>query len=481
MPTMLNESRSGEGGVHDWLEQINNGTDVTDLGASPLATVCASAVDPLEIAVALEVAGISHAVATDRYNRADVFALARTLWARIPLRPVAAKPATLPRSGDLRDIARGVLYILPALMLFALTKAFDLQLARWVLPVAISWGWGLSQVAAFVGYRVQGAALSHEAAMTLRIVGGAMFSTLLLSTGVALVAGGGITAIAATTGLVSYMVASGILLVRAEERWLAALLVPGSIAAIVVLSGPKGSTPSQVLAIVVVNGSFLAVVVRALRRPRFRIDGGGGTFDRHDMAVAAGHLLHGVICGIAVTLVVVPLGDASDNEFGRIIVPVPLLASLGIMEWQLHTFRSRIARSIHTLDWIGMFPHTARLEFFRAFTICATALVIPAIAVMIAMRIHGSDVATIALIAQCVLGLTFFTDLIVGLLDRLDLVLRSWLSGIAVGALTLGAALVFTTADANTVAFVAAAVAVAVVLSSLLIQAREVVSAAMNH
>ena len=31
-------------------------------------------------------------------------------------------------------------------MLLALTKALDIELAKWVLPVAISWGWGLGQV-----------------------------------------------------------------------------------------------------------------------------------------------------------------------------------------------------------------------------------------------------------------------------------------------------------------------------------------------
>ena len=114
-------------------------------------TVCSSAVDPLEIAVALEVAGISHAVATNRYNRANVYAPSRTLWSRVPQRPVPARPAKLPRPGDWRDLARGVLYILPAVMLLALTKALDVELAKWVLPVAISWGWGLGQDAAFAG------------------------------------------------------------------------------------------------------------------------------------------------------------------------------------------------------------------------------------------------------------------------------------------------------------------------------------------
>ncbi len=159
MPVTLLESDDDSLDVHDWLEQIDDGIDVVRLGCSPLATVCSTAVDPLEIAVALEVAGISHSVATDRYNRADVFALARTLWNRIPMRAVPDKPATLPRPGDRRDLARGLLYVLPAVMLLALTEAFNLELATWMFPLAISWGWGLGQVAVFAGYRIQDAGL----------------------------------------------------------------------------------------------------------------------------------------------------------------------------------------------------------------------------------------------------------------------------------------------------------------------------------
>ena len=107
MPGTMTESNKSSVDVHDWLEQINSGIGVAELGSSPLSTVCSSAVDPLEIAVALEVAGISHAVATNRYNRADVFALARTLWSQVPHRQVPAKPAKLPRAGDWRDPLAG--------------------------------------------------------------------------------------------------------------------------------------------------------------------------------------------------------------------------------------------------------------------------------------------------------------------------------------------------------------------------------------
>ena len=115
----------------------------------------------------------------------------------------------------------------PALMLLALTSALGLELPRWVLPLAIGWGWGLGQVAAFVGYRMQDGHTGREADVVARVVVGAAVSTCLLSIAAALTLGGGVTAIVAATALVTYMVASAILLVRGEERWLGLMLLPG--------------------------------------------------------------------------------------------------------------------------------------------------------------------------------------------------------------------------------------------------------------
>jgi hypothetical protein len=481
MPGTMTESDNSAVDVHDWLERINNGIGVSELGSSPLASVCSSAVDPLEIAVALEVAGISHAVATNRYNRADVFALARTLWSRIPQRPVLAKPPTLPRAGNWRDLARGVLYILPAAMLLALTKALDLDLARWVLPVAISWGWGLGQVTAFAGYRIQGAGLYYETTIMVRVLVATTVSTWIVATVATVVAGGSGADVAAVIALVTYMVASAILLVRAEEQWLAVLLLPGALASVYVLARSNGTVFSRTAAVVVICGSFLAVLCRAIRQLHLHSPG-GGRFAPRDALTASKHLLHGLICGVAVSLIVIQRGHPSAaNKFGHMLLPIPLLASLGAMEWQLHTFRARMARLIHSLGSIEQFPRLARRVFYRSFIICVVAIVTPAIGVMVAIGIHGGDISVEALSVECGLGAVYFVDLIMVLLDRLDLALRAWLTGIVAGLVALGALSALTARDLGSTFYPAAAVMVAVVVGSLFFYNREVVAAAMNH
>jgi hypothetical protein len=468
--------------VHEWLGRMDDDADFTSHGSSALAKVCESAVDPLEIAVALEIAGVSHAVATERYNRADVFSLARTLWVRIPSRPRPAAVAELPRAGNRSDLARGLLYAIPAVMLLALTSAFDLSLARWVLPLAISWGWGLGQVIAFVGYRMQvGAESKNEATVMARVIVASSIATLLLSTIAALVLGGGSTAVIAATGLVTYMVSSATLLLRGEERWLAILVMPGAVASVVVLTISEGSILSRLLVVVAVGGSFVAVVCRAFRQARLR-KAGAHPFGGQSILVASGHLLHGIFCGLALSIVVIEVGHASPgNDFARMLLPVPLLATLGVMEWQLRTFRARVAQLTLSLPSALDFPRLARREFQRSCAICVATTAATAVAIMIAIRVRGEELALSSLIVECALAAVFFTDLIIVLLDRLDLVLRSWLAGVAVGGLTLVVLLVATRGAVDLVAFQAGCVLVVVVLGSLVLHARSVVSIAMNH
>src|ERR1700733_6720201 len=52
------------------------------------AEVCESAVDPLEIASALELEGLGDQAAKLRYGYADVFALAQDMYFRVPRKPV---------------------------------------------------------------------------------------------------------------------------------------------------------------------------------------------------------------------------------------------------------------------------------------------------------------------------------------------------------------------------------------------------------
>ena len=244
----------------------------------------------------------------------------------------------------------------------------------------------------------------------------------------------------------------------------------------------ESSLFTQWLAAIAIGGSFVAVVFRAVRHARLRA-GGIRPFSRHDVFIASGHLLHGILCGLALSIIVIHVGgDSRDNDFARMLLPVPLLATLGVMEWQLRTFRSRIAkltqlaRQRPRLPQAGLARVPALVRHLRVGTTASTA-----VAVVIAVQIHGGTPAISAMSIECVLAAVFFSDLILVLLDRLGLVLRSWIIGVAVGSVTLTALLISTTSDTDLIAFWAGCALVSAVLIALLVHARAVVSIAMNH
>ncbi|HXW33219.1 MAG TPA: hypothetical protein VEJ87_01490, partial [Acidimicrobiales bacterium] len=59
-------------------------TALASLVPDEVRAVCSAAVDPLEIAAALEAAGVSDTVAKTTFGRADLFALAQELFGSTP-------------------------------------------------------------------------------------------------------------------------------------------------------------------------------------------------------------------------------------------------------------------------------------------------------------------------------------------------------------------------------------------------------------
>ena len=80
--------------------------------------VCNAAVDPLEIAAALEAAGVSNRVAQTTFGRPDLFTLAEELYDARTGRtvPLHNQPRP-PRSGGVADLALGLLFVVPVVSL----------------------------------------------------------------------------------------------------------------------------------------------------------------------------------------------------------------------------------------------------------------------------------------------------------------------------------------------------------------------------
>jgi hypothetical protein len=113
-------------GVHSptpWIAEIgldrtDRYTRIDDL-CQAMEAVCASAVDPLEVAAALEFAGVSDRSARERYAMPTVFALAEEMYSRVPRQPAEPVPVAPRRVGIGRSTRRCVVYGLPAVCFVA--------------------------------------------------------------------------------------------------------------------------------------------------------------------------------------------------------------------------------------------------------------------------------------------------------------------------------------------------------------------------
>jgi hypothetical protein len=466
--------------VADWLaERSVERRKRQDQSKPRLGVTCAAAVDPLEIAANLEAAGMTSRLVCEASGHPDVFALARELWADVAYEPVDVAPEKEVRSGNWRDLARGVLYAAPALLLYALMRALRVEVAWWTLPLGVTWGWALGQVMAVTGYTLRGrglgAAAAHCGSWLLVL---APISTALLCAGATSAFGGGITSVVAATILTTYMVAGAILLLEKKELMAALLLAPGAAATVVGLLVGSTTRADAALAIVIL-GTVAATVVGAALHLRFSLRGDVG-LGAADVGMTAASLLHGVLCGVALSLVAIQGAHVNAAGPNPAVAALPLLLTLGVMEWQLSTFNARIWRLMCRHGRLDRFRPAASAVFRRSFGIYVLACVTASLSVGFMTWVADGSPPTALLAAQVVLGAAYFLDLLIMSLGRLDLALPCWLVGAGAGLVyaVWGRAM---SIEPNVLVWRSACVAIVVVSITLLVQARHVARAASSH
>ncbi len=480
--TPVAEPEASDPSVHDWLTAVRTGGAAWPTpGPQPLvAGVCSAAVDPLEIAAALEAAGMSHQVVNTTYGQPDVFTLAGELWRAVPFRAAPAPAPVAERRGNWHDLARGALYGAPSLLLFALVRAAHLQLAWWALPLALTWGWGLGQVAAHIGYTLRGRGDGNGEVRAMRwMLLLSAVSTPLMATAFARLLAGDPATVLVTASVNVYMVASAVLLLNERERQAALLLTPG-LAAVVLLPVLGSNALLDALAIAAVSAAAAATVVAAARQ--LRAGGTASPLAHADLVLTAGHLGHGLFCGLALSVVAI-LGARLHSDSGSMaLLALPLLVTLGVMEWQLRTFKAESAGLRRTLAHLDQFSARARAAFWRCMGVYVLAVVLTSAAVAVAVQLRGDHHPPYGLlVAQIALGAVFYLDVAATAAGRLSLVLGCW----GAGALAAGACAAWTlgtTAMAgDAVVWRAAVVGTVVTLVALLACLRELVASPTSY
>jgi hypothetical protein len=391
---------------------------VTDLCAEH-ALVCASAVDPLEIASALEFDGVSDNIAASRYGFADVFALAEEMYRQVPRSPAEPAPPLDPwrNFSMFRPALHGLLYALPAVYFPAAAALLVGPGAVGTLLVSLLVAWSTSQGLAYLGYLRLGQTDVGQAQQVLRAglaAGLAILGLVMTGTAVILHAHLAVTMFCAGQG--AYMLGACVLLVLGAERQLFAALVPGVLgsAGFMLLGRPPGlehwawaalaATPLLALALAVVRTSrprppACRVFVAAELRSALPAAGFG--------LVAAGLLAFPVVAGA---------GGHGRVNTGALLAAVPLSLSMGAAEWSLLWYRRRMQRELRTSRDLREFGLRARLVLAAALLqYLGGAVALTAIAVAIAAGaglVHSDQTILPELAVYLALGGAMFTALL---------------------------------------------------------------------
>jgi hypothetical protein len=476
------DAGSEDASVREWLSQVTAACPNTD-ASSPdptpqIAAVCSSAVAPLEIAAALEAAGMSQQAVQETTRHHDVFSLAHELWQIVPFVEADVRPAACWRRGNVGDLGRGALYAAPALIIHGLATAGHFRFSSWTLPLAMTLGWAMGQLTSFGGYRMRG---RNDARGEARIT-----SLLLLVAVVATAAcgwlaqrtlGGGVDSVICATAITTYMVASSILLLH-EEEWLGALLLaPAAVASLAGLFATDAIPDAGVVWTIAGSGAAtLFAAAGHMGWPWIR----RSAVTRKDLGLAAQHFLHGVMCGLALSIVLLLGTGASDLGSRAAVASIPLLLTLGLMEWRLRTFRAGVETLAREARATDQFRTRAVGLFVRGLAVYAIGVVAAGAAVALFMHLSGSPVPAALLAAELALGSLYYVDLTLTSLGRLDFVLRAWIAAIVCAAAALATAAALG-ADFDTAGWWSAHAGVWIALIVLLTASPRIVAAPCSH
>lgn len=409
------------------VQECQRGSDPVSQLSRRLNHVVTTAVDPLQIATALEVDGLSDDTAVKRYGRQDVFDLANELYRRVPLRVARPERPAHKKVSAWRFVAHGALFAAPGLFALACLRDQKPRLAGVAFLAAVFVGWAAGQGISVLGYTVAGR-VGHGAAA--RFLLAALLMTVLLVAGamtIGVLMGAPVPIVGTAAGQVAYVLAVTVLLVLDREPIVYVILVPGVIAAGAALYGVVPHAVGMAAAAITVGALVGTAGVVAWRtwsasvpRARLTVRDVGQALTVRDVGRA---LLYGMFALTSATLVsfdtVVEL--ASGSSLGLVGLDYSLIAlvlSMGVLEWQVLSTRSKLRSLLHYEEDLARFRQKAMRIACRA--LCVYLLV------LIMMIVVGATIAKVAdpglsswisasTVSRYLLGGIFFVSLELGL------------------------------------------------------------------
>jgi hypothetical protein len=464
-PKLVKQPIPNVEGLLDWV-----------MNDARLVEFCASAVDPLEVAARLETFGLSARVARTRFGFPHVFAAAEIVYDTIPNFDVAVEDRKVPLMGRPMDLLRGALYAIPAVFFSVIILAFGLGSHWWLLPVGLTTSWGTSQAFSSLGWAMRARSDTRSDGLMAAC---SMLVTLVLCLAISLVVsaayGGSLACVVVAVSLGLYISASSILVFHEAEYILVFCLVPaiiGSTLSLGVISDRDAAWCVAVSAALVVFFAVGPVASSGWRVPSFALASKVEAFK---------FMLYGVGCGL-LTSAVIAFGTHGAQTAGTIAVAAgPLLLTLGLMEWQLRSLRSRTARALAATTELDQFGLQVRNALKRSIFTYTGVLLAISIASVLAAILGHITVAPLLVVAIDALGISFFLALILVSAGLIDLVLWGWVFTFVITAGTLFVAYVLkeqVTSDAGLLAVLLGSTSG---ITTLAILSRKVLSSPLTY
>ena len=151
-----------------------------------------------------------------------------------------------------------------------------------------------------------------------------------------------------------------------------------------------------------------------------------------DALMVARYFGLGIFSGLLVSIFIV-LEPAQSGAHGwPAVAAYPLVLSLGVMEWQLHSLRAGARNALVASGSLGDFARASRRKLAVATLSYFAVLAVLTGWVQGLAYSHGVHTNWALLVAGTALALAFFLALVVGACGRIDVVLRAWLPGLVI-------------------------------------------------
>jgi hypothetical protein len=421
----------------------------------PLVT---RSVDTLQVAAALEASGITDRVARVQFGYSDVFELADVVSQRIgpPAAPLPDRPPQ-PQPVDGRDISHGALYLIPAAIVPPAMAAVGSGASVLAIVLTAAIGWVLSGATAWLAYRLLGDHQPGSASQMLRLSALSALPLAAVTAGiVCVVTGAALESALLAIAAMAFQMAATILVVYKREKWLYATMAPAVAASILYL------LYRPILPITVATGLAAAACVYGIA---LWVTSGRGAAEIAPLDALRKHrrplwMVTAFTALSAVFFLYPQLPHLAANRVDIVLALLPVIAGMGVVEWRARRFPEDARALLYTVNHPRQFAARIWAPVLSGLGVCVAVVGGLAAALLAALAVTGRLTAAGAVmaVAGVVLVYALYLGFLLANLGQHRRLCASLLVGLAIYQTV---ALVTTDALGDTLAFLIAAVALA--------------------